>query len=936
MCKLVLSFFLILIMSSIRGSGAGHTVINFTNDQYRASSQNWSVSNFPGGSVFVGNEAGLLEFDGSRWILHQHPEKLVIRSVLAVSNDLIYTGSFDEFGVWERDQFGRIEYRSLVTPDIQTFLHNDDIWNILKLEDRIYFQSFSVIFVYSEGKVSVVDNPQSILFLSDVRGRLLVYSLNKGIFEITGNKMHFVEGSDVLARRRVHVILPLGEKSILFGTERDGLFIYDGKKYTYWDCEASDYLKAYQLNRGIITKSGLIILGTIQNGLIVIDSAGRKINEINMNSGLQNNTILGLSYQELTGNLWIALNRGIDMVNLESVYTIYLQKPNIFGTVFTALYHKNILYLGTNQGLYYKQIREPVEKNIFRDEFRLIPGTQGQVWELKLFDGQIFCGHNLGTFIIEDNRIREHISEVTGGWNIKPIHIGGKDYLIQSTYTKLIIYSKDSRENWKQLNAVEGFSEPIQFISIDRNNSIWASHSRKGIYRIELSSDLERARCVQYYGKTKGLPSEYNVNVFDLLDEILFTTTSGLYRYDRLNDTIVPHDLLNNILTGIQDIRRITPVSDSLFWLTTESNFILAGLVDRKFKIRQIHPNQRFQFHLSERNKNVVILNDSVSMLIIPSGFVLYNYLQSQNKLENRSPLIILRDVNSRDLSLKVNQENPDFPEIPYRLNEIRFSLSTPGQVNNQTMFQYKLEGIDTDWNAPVSSPEKSYSFLPPGNYNFMARLIDDSGRFSRVVSYRFRVLNPWYFSLMAFLGYLLLAALVILLIRHLTKRKYLKKQQKLQEQHEREKLQAEVDFKVKQLAGTTLGIISKNEVLLKLKSEFLKHETAIEKSTGRGFIKAFLSTIEQNLTNEEDWKIFEDNFDHAHSDFLKRIRTKFHDITPGDLKMCAYLRMNLSSKEIASMLNLSVRSVEIKRYRLRKKLGIPHDANLIQFMMEF
>ena len=67
----------------------------------------------------------------------------------------------------------------------------------------------------------------------------------------------------------------------------------------------------------------------------------------------------------------------------------------------------------------------------------------------------------------------------------------------------------------------------------------------------------------------------------------------------------------------------------------------------------------------------------------------------------------------------------------------------------------------------------------------------------------------------------------------------------------------------------------------------------------------------------------------------FKNLMNHYPDLTPGDLKLCAYLKMNLSSKEIAVLLNISTRGVEIRRYRLRKKLNLEHDKNLVEFLME-
>ena len=88
-------------------------------------------------------------------------------------------------------------------------------------------------------------------------------------------------------------------------------------------------------------------------------------------------------------------------------------------------------------------------------------------------------------------------------------------------------------------------------------------------------------------------------------------------------------------------------------------------------------------------------------------------------------------------------------------------------------------------------------------------------------------------------------------------------------------------------------------------------------------------------MNNTNDWKMFEEAFNNADKDFLKKIKEKHKALTPNDLRLCAYLRLNLSSKEIAPLLNISARSVEVKRYRLRKKMNLPHESSLTNYILE-
>ena len=135
-----------------------------------------------------------------------------------------------------------------------------------------------------------------------------------------------------------------------------------------------------------------------------------------------------------------------------------------------------------------------------------------------------------------------------------------------------------------------------------------------------------------------------------------------------------------------------------------------------------------------------------------------------------------------------------------------------------------------------------------------------------------------------------------------------------------------------KELAKSNLNLVKKTE-LLNIIKEDLKNST--DTSSSRS-IKNIISTINKNVKDEESWNIFIEAFDNADNNFLKKVKEKHPSLTPNDLRLCAYLRLNLSSKEIAPLLKISVRSIEIKRYRLRKKMNLTHEEDLVEYLLSF
>ena len=144
------------------------------------------------------------------------------------------------------------------------------------------------------------------------------------------------------------------------------------------------------------------------------------------------------------------------------------------------------------------------------------------------------------------------------------------------------------------------------------------------------------------------------------------------------------------------------------------------------------------------------------------------------------------------------------------------------------------------------------------------------------------------------------------------------------------EQLSSDMDSKNRELAVSTMSLIKKDELLTLIKNDLKQSST--EGSTKN--IKSVISTITKNITQENSWTVFKEAFDNADTDFLKKVKKAHASLTPNDLRLCAYLRLNLSSKEIAPLLNISVRSVEIKRYRLRKKMELSHEQGLVEYIL--
>ncbi|MFT7352681.1 MAG: AraC family chitin signaling transcriptional activator [Flavobacterium sp.] len=319
---------------------------------------------------------------------------------------------------------------------------------------------------------------------------------------------------------------------------------------------------------------------------------------------------------------------------------------------------------------------------------------------------------------------------------------------------------------------------------------------------------------------------------------------------------------------------------------------------------------------------------------------------------------LIFKNYTISISSVGVNKQNE---KIEYQIinkegsfdnyeNNITINYTVPEfnkYINSE--FQYKLEGVQNEWSAWSSKSSSNFKNLSPGSYTFKVRAKTANTAPELTASYNFVILKPWFLTNIAILIYIIIAVSIAIYIHNFNKKFYQKQEQKLIEENNllleikeleteqelmklrNEKLSKDVDAKSKELAVSTMSLLKKNELLALIKEDLKK--TSEETNTNRS-IKTVISTINKNITNEDTWNVFKEAFDTADKDFLKKMKQLHASLTPNDLRLCAYLRLNLSSKEIAPLLNISVRSVEIKRYRLRKKMNLAHEDGLVEYVL--
>jgi hypothetical protein len=926
---------------------AGQNAFNINHHSrldYNGGNQNWSIDIDENGFIYVANNDGLLVYDGSRWEKYRSEEQTVIRSVCVESENRIFVGSFEDFGYWTNLN-SNPQYVSL-KPLVKGFsFHNDEIWKIVRHNGKVYFQGFSSLFVYENQTVKSIKLPGLILFLLKTDNRLFFQEVNGGVYELVNDIPVLLPGTISLQNSEVKTINKLSNGNLLIGTTADGLFQYDGTLVKPWNCSSNEQLKRNQINNALVFDNKIVI-GTIVNGIYVLDNEGYIKYQLNSENGLQNNTVLSLCNKD-NSTLWIGLDRGIDQINFNSPVVIYQQPDLKLGAVYSAALKDNRLYVGTNRGIFTYQYSAENETFKF-DGF--IDKSQGQVWMIKDIDGTLFCGHNSGTSIIENGALTK-ISNVTGGYNLIRIYKNGVEYLLQGTYTSLVLYEK-ANNRWKIKQQIKGYFEPSRYIETDHLGNIWIGHAVKGLYRLRLSDNLDSVVEKAYYGKQSGFESDLNIKVFKIENRVVFTTGKKLYTWDDMKNKIIPYAEINNSLNEFSESEFITPAQPNHYWMCTPDEYALFRYTDNSPDIIYRLLLSAYGINAVEKNDNVVVLNDHLSLVCLDNGFGIVNHNKIIGKPNQRLQLI-WRSIECTN-GLESKELASDEKSIPYSFNNVNFAFTVLHDNSSNNIFQYRLLPIEKEWSKWTTLSLIKYSRLTDGKYIFQVRTMDDSGFISKSIEYHFKVRPPFYASTLAMILYSLVALILIIIAFKVYRRRLTAKHLRAQSEIERtailekeksesmflqlsnEKLHNEVLHKNMQLANSTMSIIRKNEVLIEIKKELETQKEILANRYPQRYFDRLNHMIDRNISDDNDWLIFESLFDQAHEDFFKRLKTSYPELTQSDLKLCAYLKLNLASKEIAPLLNISIRGVEIRRYRLRKRLSLDSDTNLVEFIMQF
>lgn len=888
-------------------------VENFSKADYKGDNQVWNLVQGRDKAIYVANGRYFLRYNGVNWEKHMLPNKTIIRALYS-DGDRIYCGSYNEFGYWKRID-GKMQYTSISrkTNVFNKNKTNDQIWKIFKFKGKIYFQSFNNLYIYNNNTVKTLNIPFLISYCFVENNTLYLGAVNQGIYTLEhNNTFKKIDDWSSINNNIIHGFKIYNNTPYIF-TKKNGVYVVKNNKPTEWEHPINSFLKTHLINTATFIEDKLLI-GTAFQGIYVVDMKSQEWYTVNRNNALKNNTVLSMLVDN-EKNIWLGLDNGISRVETHTPLQFFYDNTGQLGSVYSIAKIPNGYLLGSNHGVF----------SYTDKKLTLIPNSEGQVWDIKQIGDQYIIGHNDATYKYTNGQLKQ-ISTINGGWEFYKSPFSNTYY--QANYSGIAIYHSSP---FSLPEKIENFTNPIKNVEQVVEHEIWAADFYKSLYRIEFT-EQNQISSIKNVTEANNFDNDYYVKLFKFKGELYFLINNKWYTYNRLKNTLEENLLFNTQLGEVTDI---IPIDNESF-IIVKNNIL--QLIQHK--------------------------NNTFNWITIPPKYYSGRLIiQDTKALNHNGKLIINLDdgffiVNSKALTTQKNK--PKITIEGYYQNQL---LSQKTKIDYNKTVRLDIISENYGFEKPIlyykHNSEKNYNLVKnntihlnnlwTGNQNITI-FYKKGEHYIKLKSYEFTVKNPWYFSLTMILVYISIISLIFFLYYKWNKVRYLQKlklqEEKLKHQNKLEKLKLDTENQIKlqeyekhilemqvqtkasEVAAKSLSIAKQSEMIERIKN-ILDQENNADK------IKVKIKkAIKTNLISKNEWINFEKNLLQSNEAFVMKLTNTYPQLTPKDIKLCIFLKMSLSSKEIAPLMNISYRGVELHRYRLRKKLNLKTETNLNKFLL--
>jgi serine phosphatase RsbU (regulator of sigma subunit)/ligand-binding sensor domain-containing protein len=791
------------------------TMKNYSTEVTQGSEYNWSLVKDKTGVLFVGNDnRGILRFDGHSW------SKIPVRNdpsirVLSISGEgVVYVGGSYEFGYIQPAGNGFPTYVSLSarfdekkaeqSPDKKDSGNRNEnkvpvgvIYSIVPADSVIYFASTISMFIYrpSTDSIDFINlrdyDLNNVIQVVKVGEKIIMADNVNGLFELVGRKPVRIPGGDFFSMKMNRVILPYGENSLFVGTVGHGVFTLDmntGKvSSSVIDPALNATLMEDQLYTGLKTHSGETLLGTITNGIFVLDKNYKLIGKWDVRTTKMGNNAIAAIYlgDDPTSELWISTAGYITKAYIgQPIYEIP-PEWGYEGLVNVLTYFDGRIYLTTDGGLFKSYVKQDGQLAFERainnkfQYFTVIVGETGRESFLLAGSSQeLFQLTKSGKVVNVSEVMKNSAAEKRSGFYVRSLLQSQSDR--KRFYIGLnsggVIISEYENGTWKFVNQIKkGFEGYISSMIEDKNGDLLVFTGNPiGIFRMAANDTL-----AVMFTAEDGIANCVVTGMSQVGNEIVLTTSKGLLRYNAESKKWSSYNELLGGYTKDKNCNYIFLDKDEDIWLTINEDRIYEMLFKKdsvsytayKSNLNALPNLDKYGFRYLDgkyymtKNEVIYVIDKEKLTLKQPDLRVLLSKVAigTDSLLMNGTFYETLPD--GKNVAV-FSDRSESIPEIEYNYNSVSFFWTLPQYIEEEsTLFRYKLEGFDKGWSKWEKTYYKDFTNLPFGKYTLKLQAKTLNDQISEETSFDFYVLKPWYLKAYMIILYTVVIVLVILLI---------------------------------------------------------------------------------------------------------------------------------------------------------------------------
>ena len=915
---------------------------HFEPTDYKAGIQNWDFSLDSSGVLFVANNFGLLEFDGKKWSNYGVPSSTKLRTLHISDENKIFIGAQGQIGYFFRGKHG-MEFVSLIERLAENKRNVAEVWDIIPIKDVLYFGTSDRILRYQNEQFEDIELPHKLQSVCSVHDQMMIAQFfNQGLFIYINDTFEYLPNTSGLTEEIIAIHMNEDHYSIINSVGK----IYSYKNKRLIEVPMNIWPEGTEINVSTQLSNGDFAIGTQNDGLFIVDNKFKLKRHLSKKSGLNDRTVHAIQ-EDRFGNLWIGLNSGIDYLELSSPISIVSEDVGLEGTGYTATVWNGKTYLGTSNGVFTFSDSKGIAS------YELVENTEGQVYNLSVANDILTINQHKGAFQITTSGDVFSIKD-WGTWIVKEI---SNNQALLGTYSGISLI-KYKQGRWFESRNFENFNETSRLLEFENDSTIWMTHGYKGAYLLEFDREFQTLKRFERFGSDKGFPSNVLISVYKLQDHLVFTGERGIYQFDPEGRKFVSNQFLEkwlgkNHLSDLTENER----GDIYFISTDEFGYLKKksfGIYEKKTRALD-----RFRPLINDDLTNITILGERDVLIGAKEGFIHFDPTLDHKSVDKMNVFLNAVEISFLEDSTTIINASFLSEDKIDPIRSIKFDFGSPyfpGFEENK--FSFKLEGFDQTWSSWTTNSVKEYTNLSPGKYIFGVKARNIYGTESPATILQFEIKPRWFESMTAKFSYFILGILGLSLLVYLQDLRHRKKHSALSaskeleinqknkqlsevsaqskqeiEELKNENLRSEINHKNNELASVTMHLLNKNKFMQDIRKRV--DQMISDGSESKNELKRIVKTIDRSLSKDDSWSQFAFHFDQVHGDFLKKLSNRETKLTPQETKLAAYLRINMSSKEIADLLNISVRGVELARYRLRKKLKLSREQNLNEYLRE-